>query len=480
MNMRKFPARGIRERVFVQGELEFIRPVRLGALGSGLTDEDEILRDSADGLPLISGATLAGALRNYLREYSLGYLKAENPGDPRQAQKLFGYISAETADEASMMSWLMVDDAFCEEEKGLVSRDGVAIDGETRSSRKGAKFDHDMLREGARFRLSFELQVPAGENEKDGDMMLESLAVALRGLQQGEIALGFRKHRGSGECRAGKWRVLRLDMRKKQDIAAWILGDRAAERTGEDIWQLLMEKQPAAIEDHRQEFLLKAWLDISDTFLIRDAGEDAADPDHVPLTDQDGTPILSGWSLTGALRHRAEKILNTLELKHAEALVDTVFGPYQKSDQRKEPRGSKLRVRETRIKDHSYQDDPLVQTRIQVDRFTGGAMRQHLFNEIPLSRGELEVDLQLIDPQKAEVGLLLLLLKDLWTGDLPLGGEASIGRGRLAGNRAELAYNGKRWALAQKDNKLIFEDGDPRELQDFVDAVSLWKEEKND
>ena len=34
--------------------------------------------------------------------------------------------------------------------------------------------------------------------------------------------------------------------------------------------------------------------------------------------------------------------------------------------------------------------------------------------------------------------MLLLLLKDLWTGDLPLGGESSIGRGRLRGLEAKL------------------------------------------
>jgi hypothetical protein len=38
------------------------------------------------------------------------------------------------------------------------------------------------------------------------------------------------------------------------------------------------------------------------------------------------------------------------------------------------------------------------------------------------------------------VGLVLLLLKDLWTGDLPLGGEISVGRGRLKGKQATLTW----------------------------------------
>ena len=48
--------------------------------------------------------------------------------------------------------------------------------------------------------------------------------------------------------------------------------------------------------------------------------------------------------------------------------------------------------------------------------------------------------LRLFDSKDHEIGLLLLLLKDLWTGDLPLGGEISVGRGRLRGRSATLIW----------------------------------------
>jgi len=437
---------------------------------------DEILRDSASSRPMISGATLAGALRAYLQSYMQGHWAKEDRTHPQRAQKLFGDISEEGENDASVMSWLMVDDAVCVQEAALSARDGVAIDGTTRSARQGQKFDHDMLPEGTIFPLSFELQVPEAA---EGDAMLESLAVALRGLQNGEIHFGFRKHRGSGECKAQAWKVLRFDMHNKKDVAGWILGDESGVREGEDIEALLLNGRKIALEDQRDEFHLRAWLEISDTFLIRDAGVDAADPDHVPLADSDGNPILSGWSLTGALRHRAEKILNTLNLPYAEAMTDSMFGPYQKEKKKKAPRGSRLVVKETRIKNHGYDQNPLVQTRIQVDRFTGGAMRQHLFSEIPLTKGELEVDLALRNPCEGEIGLLLLLLKDLWTEDLPIGGESSIGRGRLKGLRAELAWKDERWVMAEDAGKFKLETGEPERLEKFTAAVRDWKEERD-
>jgi hypothetical protein len=47
--------------------------------------------------------------------------------------------------------------------------------------------------------------------------------------------------------------------------------------------------------------------------------------------------------------------------------------------------------------------------------------------------------LELRNPEEGEIGLLLLLVKDLLTGDLPVGGTASVGRGVFTG-RATLRF----------------------------------------
>ena len=46
-----------------------------------------------------------------------------------------------------------------------------------------------------------------------------------------------------------------------------------------------------------------------------------------------------------------------------------------------------------------------------------------------------------------EAGLMFVLLRDLWMGKLTFGGEASIGRGRLRGVRAEVIYNGETYTF---------------------------------
>jgi hypothetical protein len=73
-----------------------------------------------------------------------------------------------------------------------------------------------------------------------------------------------------------------------------------------------------------------------------------------------------------------------------------------------------------------------------------------------------------------EVGLMLLLLKDLWTGDLPLGGESSVGRGRLQGVSATITLDDNVWVIeAAEGKKLTFSGiGDPEQLQsDYLDAL---------
>ncbi len=68
--------------------------------------------------------------------------------------------------------------------------------------------------------------------------------------------------------------------------------------------------------------------------------------------------------------------------------------------------------------------------------------------------------------------MLLLLLKDLWTGDLPLGGEISVGRGRLRGKSAHLKYqNGQvqTWdLLANGDDGVNVVSGERQELENYV------------
>jgi CRISPR/Cas system CSM-associated protein Csm3 (group 7 of RAMP superfamily) len=148
------------------------------------------------------------------------------------------------------------------------------------------------------------------------------------------------------------------------------------------------------------------------------------------------------------------------------------------------PTGSRVVTRETQLQGTT----DLVHGRVKIDRFTGGAYPQALFFQQPVFGGsgsEITIHLALRQPQAAEIGLLLLVLKDLWTGDLPLGGESSVGRGRLQGRRATLTYRRggtlKTWELGQSadDNIQFGGDGTPKELEEYVAALHRYEEKSN-
>ncbi len=191
-------------------------------------------------------------------------------------------------------------------------------------------------------------------------------------------------------------------------------------------------------------------------------------------------PILSGTSLGGALRARALKIANTLGPAKAQSLVEEMFGKTDKA--------SKVRVREDIVQNATTN---FVQNRVSIDRFTGGARDTALFNEQPAFGGDdtlVTLDVRLSGPEDYEIGLLLLLLKDLWTGDLPLGGESSVGRGRLKGKSAILTYrNGgspQTWTVSANGGGLSVKDQNGTDarvvLEEFVAALKseLYGDEK--
>jgi CRISPR/Cas system CSM-associated protein Csm3 (group 7 of RAMP superfamily) len=318
--------------------------------------------------------------------------------------------------------------------------------------------------------------------ENQGSTLLQTLALVLHGLEQGEIGLGMRKHRGLGQCKVKEWRVRRYEVATPTGLLAWLDDDDRGETKGESIYELL-EITPDRY-DARELFILDATFSLESSLLIRSSSGAPDDPDMVHLQSyREGASIsvLSGTSLAGAVRARAQRIANTLLPEgKAKVLVNGMFGPRIEKSQDK-PAGSRVVTYETKVQGNLG----LVQSRVKIDRFTGGAYPQALFSEQPLfgsPESEVRVRLELRRPRPAEIGLLLLVLKDLWTGDLPLGGESSVGRGRLAGRCATLVYSGqgqsKTWELTQgAESTLAFGgDGTPQELEDFVTAFHSYKE----
>lgn len=471
-------SRGVVERVVVTGDLVLETPAHFGTgERDGLTDLT-LLTDTLDGSALLPGTSIAGALRNDLREREKGYGVPE--GQASLTPLLFGAIREDPEGEQSP---LIVDDVRGKRPQ-IELRDGVKIESRTRTAEEKKKFDVELLPAGTTFPLRIELLVSEGNR----DRLLTALALTLGSLERGDIHLGARKRRGYGRCQVPQWEVQRYNLTTTDGLVAWLAADHPGwanavpTHRGTVIATLLgVQAALASQPDRREWFTLHATFALDGSLLIRSGfGEDDRGPDMVHLhSPRPGrakpVPILSGTSLAGALRQRALRITRTLAVdeQKAIALIDRMFGPEQITQESRNVRASRVVVEESVITG----TDSLVQNRIRIDRFTGGAYETALFSEEPVFGGpnsRVTMHITLRRPDDAEIGLLLLILKDLWTGDLPLGGESGVGRGRLHGIEAGLEHRTQvgrtRWTIRQQRNGLAV-DGDRARLEAFVTAL---------
>ncbi|MEW6403478.1 MAG: RAMP superfamily CRISPR-associated protein [Chloroflexota bacterium] len=476
-------SRKVAERVFVKARLTLKTPAHFGNGDGGALTDIPLLRDALTGRPLLTGASIAGALRNYLREYKHGYGTGENKIGDTLAEKLFGYVHEEKdreENDASYESWFFVDDALGtppDKDHAVELRDGVAINAVTRTAErsekgKGYLFDIELLSAGTTFDLGFELWL----TESNRDELLEGLAIALHGLTSGAIRLGMRKRRGYGECAAKITEISRYNMSDPKHVVAWLerrpVGGELPQPSGKHIGE---------------SFVMEAHFRLAkdSSLLIRSETGSGNSPDMVHLRSWRGNeakPILSGTSLTGVLRSRALRIAKTKkEPAAAEEFINEMFGKRIKPNGKDKPTGSLLIVNETEIEPAQAIVDR-VQSRVKIDRFTGGAYPTGLFSQQPVfgnHHTEIHMRLELRKTPKtetqfhAQIGLLLFVLKDLWTEDLPIGGESSVGRGRLTGQFTRLSLGDKTWEITADGSNLIFGgNGTPAELEAFGQAFA--------
>ncbi len=465
----------VHRRVHICGDLVLQTATHLGDGDSEGATDMALLRDGREPEKvLLSGASIAGALRSYLREHLYGYFKEEQAQG--LTETLFG---GRKSDDKGYQSPLIVNDALATPSTYEL-RDGVKIDSRTRTATDRAKYDLELIAAGTTFPLMFELafvyqidtdtgkRKSADQQQLYEQQLLTGLAAALGGLGRGEIALGMKKHRGFGRCNVAEWKVWDFDLTQRSDLFAWLTFDQnelpaagVAPRIDADITALIGESN-VLLHDARQKITLEATFALEGSILIR-AGQDEAvfGPDVVHLqtyqTDGSQKPVVSGTSLAGVLRHRAERIANTLVVGSGETFANHMFGRVGASRRKTEDPGqaSRLIVREAVLIEANTN---LIQNRVSIDRFTGGAYDGALFSEQPaFAKPETRVRLtvELHDPREGEFGMLLLLLKDLWTGDLPIGGESSIGRGRLHGFDATISENGVELAVLVGDGQQV-------------------------
>ena len=451
--------------------------------GGNETDiADMCLLKDADGNPFIPGASIAGAARSFLAQQSQVWEKYKTGAETSALKRLFGgdmrLGRKQPEKNKDTMSALIVADADCKQAETSI-RDGVRVEHSSGSAAMGAKFDIEVVERGTEFNLSLECIIRREDDQRSNKPNLEDLFFALlHAFQEGHIRLGARTRRGYGRGKVASWDIVDLQMCNPEHVMTWLSGDIWSCNANTNLESSKLK--PRGLKtDCRKYFRIEADFALQTSLLIRSTptDTDSEEPGAVHLhyggEPTDEKAIVPGTSFAGAFRHRATLIAETLCWPKEDGDKDTaceMFGPVheqkpkgklQEPDQaefeentegvhaeesnearQKELWASRVWIEEHLAKNIQYR----WQYRVAIDRFTGGSLDTALFDEkpvYPLSLKDplhyhLRLTLMLEEPEDAEIGLLLLTLRDFWYGHAALGGETSNGRGTLRGLSAEL------------------------------------------
>ena len=462
----------VMRRLYARGTWKLESVAHFG--GDDIGVADMCLLKNETGNPFIPAASIAGAARSFLARQRKPWNKYKKKSEGKSLKRFFGGDMRQNQPKSKKnketMSALVIADAICISEHTKTSiRDGVSIDIKSGTAKAGAKYDVEVLERGTEFELNLECVIRCIDDRpglKGGQKKpnLEELFLALlHAFQQGDIRLGARTRRGYGRGKVADWEIRDLKMKDSQDVMAWLR---------DDSWsrpKSCLSPKPLST-DQRRSFCIEADFELRTSLLIRSVSVEPEAPDMIHL-QSDGKPVVPGTSFAGAFRHRATLIANTIGFSGK--VVKKMFGFVDEkktnSSQQADARASRVRIEEKLVKNVETR----WQHRVAIDRFTGGSLQSALFNEKPIypislteSEPNIRLRLTLEEPEKAEIGLLLLTLRDFWYGHAALGGETSNGRGTLRGIKAQLKFKDsdspvpKVWKLTDTDERMTIEDDD--------------------
>lgn len=483
---------------YILAKLELDTALHIGT-GKAGDVTDSPLRCAGDGRLVLPGRALGGALRTIATRLAprlgLGVCKAlhEHP-DEKPCRcivcELFGELYPDEHDEKKQggaASLLWISDAFAEIPHPQTHvRDGVGLARATRTAARNVKYDFEIVPRGTVFHLRLRLvDDDAAEGAAERATLL---AAALAEWQAGHGRLGGSAARGLGRFTLKELKCVRSVVETKEQLMAylqapepWTLGvpnDAWLDSALKSAQQAVVPFKDEAIPARRSLVTIAFQVAIDGPFLITDPLIGAlAGFDHAPLLevafDQAGAPVLSGSSLRGALRTRAEKIARTLAtlkwkeraefLEHCPAcdpLIGQPGAPLASCDRRltipdeeevpqealclacrlfgSPRRGSRLWVEDAPWAGAALDADAWhAQDFLAIDRFTGGGQEGAKFDAAPLTQARFSVRLTLHDPKDWELGWLILVLRDLAEGEMTLGFGAAKGYGRATASAFE-------------------------------------------
>jgi CRISPR/Cas system CSM-associated protein Csm3 (group 7 of RAMP superfamily) len=435
----------LKGKIVIQGRIKTESPLHIGCGSDERSDSDILLGN--DGKAFIPATAFIGVLKHSITQKDNAFKE--------QLQNFWGYTNRKEGKQSSVRC----SDLICISETRTVIRDGIGIDNKTGMVKHQKKYDYEILERNSLFSVKIEFAF----THEDEALVKQMAASIFTLLESGCIQMGAKTNNGLGKIRLCKdaTKIYLFDFSKKIDVLNWL----TQKFLPANEIRLNSLGSPFSAATHR--FWMDATLILKHSLIIKSYPNNPAMPDAVHIQSLDD-PVLTGSSLKGAIRARAERIVKTLD--KPDTIVRNLFGYVDKTPGAKEARKGKVRVHEIVMPQFVAE----LQNRIKIDRFTGGTIEGALFDSMPLFQDDsnkvIRVIVEVPKCKAAEAGLLLLVLKDLWTGDIAIGGEKNVGRGVFKGTSAFIEWNSERFTLDEDFSRIPPETRE--NLQQLVNAFT--------
>lgn len=463
----------------LKGHVENITPLHIGSGNDDRSDMD-IVKNS-DGIPFIPATAFTGVLLHSLRpSLPSEIIKKEewkrfwgNTDKKEQKEKGRG-TGYESRFRCSDLN--IIDNTSNPTSFAPVIRDGVKIDNTRNMAADKSKFDYELLEPGLHFSLNAEFSF----TDSDREFVEIMIRTIIWCLTEGDFFIGKMSNAGFGRIHLipDTTTLYQFDFdsktndNAKDDALAWLYQDFSKKE------KFSYEKLPPPYTIQPDIFRIYADFQLKHSLIVRSYSADPKAPDAVHLTSGNKN-VIPGTSLKGAIRARAERIANTINPDRSEKLIQELFGSDIKQPE-KRPKKGRVRIKEIVLPDYPSQNI----SRIRIDRFTGGVIDGGLFETKPVFSNDnslnFTLEIAVADTKSDEVdreagfGILLLVLKDLWSGDLAVGGEKNVGRGVLKGVQATVCYNGEEMIIPEDINRMDYRH--KTRLEGFVKEFNKWME----
>lgn len=478
----------ILETIQIIGEIKVTSPLLIGDGEKNNEAVDALVLRNRKDQAYIPATSLAGVLRhqivNYLDESMNEVLRNIIFGSLNQG------ATVKTGDHQSILRVydVILTGADDKSDVSIVTRDGVRLEHYRRVAKDGHKFDYEAIEKGAKGSVEMECVIRQGhldvvkkantslDNESALQMIREAIYTVVNILHTG-ISIGRYTTKGFGQIQSDNMKAHVYRLKTMDSVSKWLM--REPKAPNGDVVHEGRNVVPAT----KDIFTMKVWANIDSSLIVRTV---SSNPDTDSTMLMSGSDyVIPGSSIKGVLRHHSQYILEKMgvwdgwvkpseekeggvnrfvylfggmmekpekdeseeqnqEQNQEENIIDGVFVDFSKIYK------SRVSVSEAYIKPVDA-IRKMKQTRNRIDRFTGGTIDSALFDSEPIwqvedsKEGLVSFEIKVHNCAEEEAGLMFVLLRDLWMGKLTFGGEASIGRGRLHGVRAEVVYDNAKY-----------------------------------